>query len=164
MDQTKNGLSSIARRLSKLEHAYIKDDEDDENDDNVLSQFVTSLKKQEKQEKKQKFDSILKHYIIDIQNDIIKIDKNNITDIIIFTIRYVEANSKRIASFLQVPHNSAFKKGLCLSFLKNFDFLKLTDEFYNASIDSLCKILYMPILQQTEPINIPDKKKKGFFK
>ena len=165
--ERKDGLSSMSMRLSKLEKNQQTKHNSSDEDNDILSDFVSSLKKKEKKHKKERFASILHHFVLDVQADLKIIDKANTIELIIFTIRYIEANHKKISDYLGVPSNSEFKRGLCISFLKYFEFIDFDEDFYEMSINSLCRLLFPIVIP--EPVKeapkeeVVKKKKKGVF-
>ena len=157
--QGKKGLNSLSVRLSKLEDNQIEVDDND---------FYTQMKQKERKKRRELMATIVMHYSVDIHNDMNTIDADNIVAIIVFSIRYVEANGRKLADYLKLDLTNEFKKNICSTFIRSFN-LGYTETFIDTTIDAVHTLIYPrrivhgTIPETIEP-EVPKKKKKGLFK
>ena len=175
MEQKPQGISSLSKRLERLERKQNNDTSSppSSSDDDELSKMMIELQRREKQQKKQTMKSILEHYLNDLLKEHDDVSFNNLFNIVFFSVKYVEANHKSLANTLQVKTCSEFKRSICISFIKHL-LPNIFIEMLELSIDSTVKMIYpKPSINlsqltieenqtQSQPIDIP-KKKKGLF-
>ena len=174
MEHKQGGINSLSKRLERLERKQTDthstpptSEEDDE-----ITKMMADLRKKEEKKKKQTMKSILEHFNSDFLKEYEDTSFNNIFNIVFFTVKYVEANSKSLANTLQVKTCAEFKQSLACSLVKNL-LPNLPADMLEMSIDSTVKMIYpKPSINlsqltveetQTQPIDIPKPKKKGLF-
>lgn len=152
-EREKKGLHSLSTRLSRLENQTQNDDDADD--------FYNQMKRKERDKQKEIMANILLHYTVDIQTELQRIVDNDIVRIIVFTVKYVEANAKRLSEYLKLESTCDFKRSIALKFINSFE-LGYTEEFIETSIDTLHSMLYPRIVVNgtIECDEVPKKKKK----
>ena len=106
--------------------------------------------------------SILEHYESDIVSVIANFTKDNVVEIVIFSIRYVESNGTKLSNYLGVVLSGEFKKSLAITFITHLLTDSFSEEMLGASIDTLHRILFPKIFQNIQlstPLENNEKKK-----
>jgi hypothetical protein len=166
-NESKRGIATLSRRLSKLEKNNNTNNEEDSSDseNDQLSKLLVNLRKKQKQRKKEKMKEILSHFENDITKSILLLNPDNIVEILIFVLKYTEANCGMLATHLELEIDSNLKKSLAISFIEHLFKNTYSVPMLELSINTLSKILFPKVIApKVEDTLPPEKKKKGFFK
>jgi hypothetical protein len=170
---SKKGLKSLNERLSTIENnmqqtPYNSGGEEDhylnKHASNSLATMMNDMKKREQKQKDDALNSILVHFQNDLVNSNIKINNDNLLEILIFCMKYVEENSLKLGSYLNAKHNSVLKKNLAISFYKH-----VCDEYSDSLLEATIDTIHPYIFPKanTNDVDILEKdnkkKKKSFF-
>lgn len=151
-DNSIQGLSTLSRRLTMLE----KKEKKKNTEEDQLSKLMKKMKEREAEKKMISMKKVLDHFEDDISEYIKDLEINNITEFVLFSIKYIESNIERLCKILSVQNSSEFKQSLCLSLVKHLTGECYTDEMIILSIDLIHKLLYPKDV-------VEEKKKVGFF-
>jgi hypothetical protein len=163
MGTTSVGLSTLSKRIHRLESQANQS----ESDDDLLTEVVNDIKKDEKKKKKNKNAEVIAHFVQDFMNTHASVSDNSIVEIVAFVVRYVEANGAKIARFLGVLITSGFKQLLAIAFIKSLNVSHNTP-LLTQSIDTLCGLLFPKVVEADSSkvvvIEPPKKeKRRGLF-